>query len=80
MTNNAPRIPCDSDPPCALLTPRFQDILTGDEVISDSYDMKEVDNIVYEADCAMITLGAVEVGMSRSSLSHLKDVSMDRIA
>ncbi|KAM3070751.1 hypothetical protein ACMFMF_008199 [Clarireedia jacksonii] len=29
--------------------------------MSDSYDMKEVDGIVYEVDCAMITLGAIEV-------------------
>lgn len=39
----------------------MQDILTGDEIISDSYDLKEVDGTVYEVDCAMITLGAVEV-------------------
>jgi hypothetical protein len=38
-----------------------QDILTGDEIISDSYDLKEVDETVYEVDCQMITLGAVEV-------------------
>lgn len=42
--------------------PALQDILSGDEIISDSYDLKEVDGIVYEADCAMITEGAVEVG------------------
>ena len=30
-------------------------------MISDSYDLKEVNNIVYEADCAMITEGAVEI-------------------
>lgn len=39
----------------------LQDILTGDEVMSDSYDIKEVDGTVFEVDCAMITLGAVEV-------------------
>ena len=39
----------------------LQDILTGDEIISDSYDLKEVDGVVYEVDCQMITLGAVEV-------------------
>ena len=33
-------------------------------MISDSYDLKEIDGIVYEADCAMITEGAVEVSMS----------------
>lgn len=41
--------------------PGAQDIITGDELISDSFDLKEVDDIVYEADCRNITLGAVEV-------------------
>lgn len=40
----------------------FKDIITDDEMISDSYDLKEVDGIVYEADCAMIEEGGVEVG------------------
>lgn len=29
--------------------------------MSDSYDMTEVDGVVYEVDCAMIVEGAVEV-------------------
>ncbi|RDA92589.1 hypothetical protein CP533_0941 [Ophiocordyceps camponoti-saundersi (nom. inval.)] len=39
----------------------FKDLLTDDEIISDSYDLKEIDGIVYEADCAMITEEAVNV-------------------
>ncbi|UNI16304.1 hypothetical protein JDV02_002747 [Purpureocillium takamizusanense] len=39
----------------------YNDILTGDEIISDSFDLKEIDGIVYEADCAMITEAAVNV-------------------
>ncbi|KAK6601666.1 Translationally-controlled tumor protein-like protein [Botrytis cinerea] len=39
----------------------FKDVITGDEIISDSYDLKEVDGIVYEVDCSMITVGAVQV-------------------
>ncbi|RDA87275.1 hypothetical protein CP532_1333, partial [Ophiocordyceps camponoti-leonardi (nom. inval.)] len=38
------------------------DLLTDDEIISDSYELKEVDGIVYEADCAMITEEAVNGG------------------
>lgn len=46
----------------------LQDVITGDEIISDSYELKEVDGIVYEADCSMITIGAVTVGtLPRSS-------------
>ncbi|KAI5367858.1 Putative translationally controlled tumor protein [Septoria linicola] len=39
----------------------YKDVITGDELISDSYDLKEVDGVVYEADCKKITIGAVEV-------------------
>lgn len=42
----------------------LQDIVTGDEVISDSYDIKEVDDTVYEIDCKKITLGADNFGWS----------------
>ncbi|KAI3401297.1 hypothetical protein diail_12003 [Diaporthe ilicicola] len=39
----------------------FKDVITDDEMISDSYDLKEIDGIVYEADCAMIEEGGVTV-------------------
>ncbi|GAP86450.1 putative translationally-controlled tumor protein [Rosellinia necatrix] len=32
-----------------------------DELLSDSYDFKEVDGVIYEADCAMIQIDAVNV-------------------
>jgi hypothetical protein len=47
-----------------LLTCYLQDIISGDEIISDSYDMNEIDNIAYEVDCQMITLGAMNIGES----------------
>ena len=34
-----------------------QDIISGDELISDSYDLTEVDGVAYEADCRKITIG-----------------------
>jgi len=40
-------------------------------MISDSYDLKLVDDIVYEADCAMITEGAVEVGTFNAETRNL---------
>lgn len=50
--------------------PRPQDIITGDEVLSDSYDIKEVDGVVYEADGAMITVKkGVDVGTYTFSLA-----------
>jgi hypothetical protein len=52
----------------------LQDIITGDEIISDSYDLKEVDGVVYEVDCAMITLGAVEVSAYTPLLEALNTI------
>ncbi|KAF9514106.1 hypothetical protein BS47DRAFT_1295349 [Hydnum rufescens UP504] len=42
----------------------YQDILTGDEVASDAFPMKEVDGIVYEFNAALITIkeGEVDIG------------------
>ncbi|GAA5979222.1 hypothetical protein JCM10908_002846 [Rhodotorula pacifica] len=47
----------------------YTDVLVGDELISDAYDLKEVDDVVYEADCAMITIkeGAVDIGANASA-------------
>jgi len=35
----------------------FKDITTGAELLSDSFEPKEVDGILYEVDAAMITVG-----------------------
>ncbi|KIV99710.1 uncharacterized protein PV09_08641 [Verruconis gallopava] len=35
----------------------YKDILTDDEIISDVFDLKEVDGAVYEADCKTIKVG-----------------------
>jgi hypothetical protein len=45
----------------------YKDIFSDDEIISDSYDLKEVDGVVYEADCAMITEGAVQVDIGANA-------------
>ena len=47
----------DADPAFIL-----QDVLTGDEIVSDSFDVKEIDGVAYEVDCAMIEEGAVSIG------------------
>ncbi len=59
-----------ADFPAKSLSLLRQDIITGDEILSDSYDLKDVDGIVYEADCAMITEGAVEVSTYLSSVAR----------
>jgi len=32
----------------------YTDVLTGDEIVSDAFKLKEIDGIVYEVDCKMI--------------------------
>lgn len=55
----------------------IQDILTGDEIISDSYDLKEVDGIAYEADCAMIEEGAVNVDIGANASAEEQDEALE---
>lgn len=47
----------------------YKDIITGDEVLSDSYNVKEVDGAVYEADCKKINVGGenIDIGANPSS-------------
>ncbi|KAK4052090.1 hypothetical protein OIV83_002384 [Microbotryomycetes sp. JL201] len=47
----------------------YTDVLTGDELISDAYDLKVVDDVIYEADCAMIVIrnGEVDIGANASA-------------
>lgn len=55
----------------------YKDILTGDEVMSDSYDIKEVGGAVFEVDCAMITLGAVEVNTGANASAEEADEGVE---
>ncbi|CRK38181.1 hypothetical protein BN1723_004410 [Verticillium longisporum] len=55
----------------------YKDILTGDELISDSYDLKEVGGVVFEADCAMIELGAVSVNTGANASAEEAEEALD---
>ncbi|PCH41026.1 translationally controlled tumor-associated [Wolfiporia cocos MD-104 SS10] len=48
----------------------YSDVLSGDEMFSDAFPIKEVDGIVYEVDCSLITVKAgadVDIGANPSS-------------
>ncbi|KAI0638182.1 translationally controlled tumor-associated [Trametes polyzona] len=48
----------------------YSDVISGDEMFSDAFPIKEVDDIVYEVDCQMITVkpGAdVDIGANPSA-------------
>lgn len=53
-----------------------QDIITGDELISDSYDVKLIDGAVYEADCKKIAVGGdnIDIGANPSAEEGGDDV------
>ena len=53
-----------------------QDIITDDEMISDSYDLKEIDGVVYEADCRKINIGGESFGTywQRGCVAQLTDM------
>ncbi|TXT10901.1 hypothetical protein VHUM_01652 [Vanrija humicola] len=47
----------------------YQDIITGDELVSDAYEVKEIDDVAYEVDCEMIIVkeGDVDIGANPSA-------------
>jgi len=55
----------------------YKDIITGDELMSDSYDIKEIDGIVYEIDCAMITEGNVEVDIGANASAEEAEEALE---
>ncbi|RKF64027.1 Translationally-controlled tumor protein-like protein [Erysiphe neolycopersici] len=60
----------------------YNDILSGDEILSDSFPMKEVDGVVYECDCKMVTqqLGAqVDIGANASAEEPSEDLNDEAI-
>lgn len=47
----------------------YEDVISGDEMFSDAFPMKEVDGIAYEVDCQMIVIkeGDVDIGANPSA-------------
>ncbi|GJE87457.1 translationally controlled tumor-like protein [Phanerochaete sordida] len=48
----------------------YEDIITGDEMFSDAFPIKEIDGIAYEVDCALVTVkpGAdIDIGANPSA-------------
>ncbi|KAI1840566.1 hypothetical protein JX265_010108 [Neoarthrinium moseri] len=54
----------------------FKDISNGSELLSDSFPLKEIDGILYEADCAMIQVGgeSFDTGANASAEEAGEDV------
>lgn len=54
----------------------YKDIISKDELLSDAYDIKLVDDAVYEADCAMVKVGGdnIDIGANPSAEDGGDDV------
>ncbi|KZP33007.1 translationally-controlled tumor protein [Athelia psychrophila] len=54
----------------------YTDIITSDEMITDAFPIKEVDDVVYEVDCQMVTVKAgadVDIGGNPSAEDGAED-------
>ncbi|KAI9668655.1 MAG: hypothetical protein M1831_001094 [Alyxoria varia] len=55
----------------------YKDIITDDEIISDSYDLKEVDGAVYEADCKKTTVGGEQFDIGANPSAEEQEETAD---
>ncbi|KAI9481075.1 MAG: translationally controlled tumor protein [Benjaminiella poitrasii] len=54
----------------------YRDIISDDELFSDAYPIKEIDDVAYEVDCKMITIseGDIDIGANPSAEGGDEDV------
>ncbi|CDO95408.1 unnamed protein product [Kluyveromyces dobzhanskii CBS 2104] len=47
----------------------YTDIISGDELLSDAYDLQLVDGVIYEANCDMVKVGGdnIDIGANPSA-------------
>ncbi|KAL8822961.1 MAG: hypothetical protein Q9191_006316 [Dirinaria sp. TL-2023a] len=57
----------------------YKDLVTDDEIISDSYPVKEIDDTVYEVDCKRITLGSENFDIGANPSAEEQDEGTDEV-
>jgi hypothetical protein len=55
----------------------YKDVISGDELISDAYDLELKDGIVYEANCAMVEVGGENVDIGANASAEEADEGTD---
>jgi len=55
----------------------FEDILSGDEMFTDAFNPKLIDDIVYEVDCKMVTEGNVDVNIGANPSTEEQEESLE---
>jgi hypothetical protein len=51
--------------------------VTGDEIISDTYDLKDVDDVVYEVDCKKVTKGSEQFDIGANPSAEEQEEALD---
>ncbi|KAL8870256.1 MAG: hypothetical protein Q9174_003660 [Haloplaca sp. 1 TL-2023] len=55
----------------------YKDIVTGDEIISDTYNLIEKEDAVYEVDCKKVTIGADNIDIGANPSAEEADEGLD---
>ena len=55
----------------------MQDIVTGDEIISDTYNLVDKDDVVYEVDCRKVTKGSESFDIGANPSAEEADEGLD---
>ncbi|EGW34533.1 uncharacterized protein SPAPADRAFT_59964 [Spathaspora passalidarum NRRL Y-27907] len=55
----------------------FTDVISGDELLSDAYDVKLVNGAVYEADCQMVTVGQGDIDIGANPSAEDADEALE---
>lgn len=55
----------------------YKDIISGDELLSDAYDLKLVDDVIYEADCDMVKVGGDNIDIGANPSAEEADENLD---
>ena len=54
-----------------------KDIVSGDEIISDSWKLIDIDDVVYEVDCKMVTQGAENINIGANPSAEEGEETLD---
>lgn len=55
----------------------YTDVISGDELLSDAYDVKEVGGVILEADCAMVKVGDGDIDIGANPSAEDADEELD---
>ena len=51
--------------------------MSGDEIISDTYNLKDVDDVVYEVDCKKVTKGSEHFDIGANPSAEEQEEALD---